>query len=80
VNTETGRIYPPDEYDERLSAQFHSIALDDHQADFERARAEGKIAEVSAAVAQKVQLGERELERRARRRKAAKQARKGNRG
>jgi hypothetical protein len=79
VNTETGRIYAPDEYDERLTALFHSTKLDDHQADFERAHAEGKLVEVSAAVVQKVQLGERELDRRARRRKAAKQARKRNR-
>lgn len=75
MNVETGRIYPPDEFLQRLNGE----AADDHQADFERARAESKLVEVSALVAQKVQLGSRELERRDRRRRAQKQARKRNR-
>ena len=49
------------------------------RAEFERAAAAGDAVLVSEQVAQKVRLGERELERRAKRRKAAKQARARNR-
>ena len=85
MNTETGRLYPADEYAERSARaerrerERARAKVDEHQAEFEAALAEGKIVPVSDAVAQQVRLGQRELERRSRRRKAAKAARKRNR-
>lgn len=74
----TGRIYPPDEYAERIKARELRTALDEHQEDFARREAAGKIVEVSPEVAQRQLLGQAEQARR-RARKAAKAARKRNR-
>lgn len=48
MNTDTGRIYEPDEYARRRLATEHRERLDDHQAEFEAAQAAGKIVPVSA--------------------------------
>lgn len=79
MNTETGRIYDPVELGERLSARAMRREHDDHQAQFVQAMDDGKIVEVAPRVAQTMKLGQRELERRRRRAKAAKEARKRNR-
>jgi hypothetical protein len=85
MNTDTGRIYEPDEYSQRLEAMASPDLLRNltgelaDQREFTEALTAGKIVEVSETVAQKVRLGERELERRDRRRKAAKHARKAQR-
>lgn len=61
MDTESGRIFPP-EVMARLQADEELEAA-------RRAQAAGRLVEVSETVAQKVKLGERELERRARRRR-----------
>jgi flagellar motor switch protein FliM len=77
VNTETGRIYDPELYkrlresldvsEADIAAYLRENALERMDvADLEA----GKIVPVSDQVAQKVKLGERELARRQRRRKA----------
>lgn len=91
MNTETGRIYEPEEYRQRLAGGvggdvFAALAEAERadaerkelreQLEFERALAAGRLVEVSAPVAQQVKLGQRELERRKSRRKASKAARK----
>lgn len=78
MNTDTGRIYPPEELRERFVAMEKQEALDDHQAEFERAYHANKIVPVSEDVAHTVRTGQRVKERRAKR-KAAKAARKRNR-
>lgn len=82
MNTETGRIYTPDEMRERLSAREmrrdHERRIEKSQAEFEQAYDAGKIVPVSGLVAQQVTLGQRELKRRQKRR-AVKDARKKNR-
>lgn len=67
-----------DEHLEELQAADEDLAAQmlDLKADVERG---ARVVEVSAEVAHAQRLGQRELERRARRRKAAKQARKRNR-
>lgn len=54
MNTETGRIYPPDEVSERLKAVEcqEREAFDAHQADFERALNAGKIAAAATLTGQ----------------------------
>lgn len=79
MNTDTGRIYQPDEMAERLSARAMRRGLDTHQAEFEQELDAGRIVPVSDAVAHTMKLGQRERERRDRRRKSAKAARKRNR-
>lgn len=77
MNTHTGRIYPPEEI-----ASFYvpsSAPLSPDALEYELGVARGVIVPVSDAVAQKVLLGERELERRKKRRGAAKASRKRNR-
>ena len=94
MNTDTGRIYTPEEYERRNrnadSAEAYSAVIkqmDDAEAkrkekaeqrEFERARAAGKIVEVSEQVA-KQQLAGQRVEARRLKRKAAKVARKKNR-
>lgn len=55
------------------------LSMDEQRRELAAATATGKAVPVSATVAQTMRLGQRELERRGRRRKAAKQARKNNR-
>lgn len=55
------------------------LSIEQQRRELAAATAIGKAVPVSAAVAQTMKLGQRELERRGRRRKAAKQARKNNR-
>lgn len=81
MNTDTGRIYEPDEYRRRLDACMSADAMraleDEYrtaQGEFVEALAAGKIVEVTETVAQKVRLGERELARRARRRGRARRS------
>lgn len=74
MDTESGRVYPPQEFDDRRKRQI----LDEHQAEFERRFSEGKIVEISNQVAVQ-QLRGQEHEIRKARRKAQKQARKRNR-
>lgn len=74
MNTETGRVYLEEEFDDRK----HRRILDEHQAEFEKAFTEGKIVPVSDRVAVQQLLGQ-EYEIRKARRKAQKQARKRNR-
>ncbi len=78
MDTTSGRIYPPDEFQERLTAKEKQVALDEHQAEFERRFAEGGIVPVSDRVALQ-QLRGQEAEARRARRKAEKAARKRNR-
>lgn len=94
MNTETGRIYDVGTLystreerrarDRRLSSdqerfEREAAQLDEERRAFETEHRAGKVVPVSDQVAQQVRLGQRELERRTRRRKAAKQARKRNR-
>lgn len=61
MDTETGRIYPPDEMDERLRAKELHVMLDEHQAEFEKRFDKGMIVEVSDEVAARLeQVGEGE--------------------
>ncbi|MBA2526731.1 MAG: hypothetical protein H0V18_13260 [Pyrinomonadaceae bacterium] len=78
MNTHTGRIYPPDEYKERLDWTQLGEKPDDHQAEFERAVAAGQVVPVSNQVALQQLAGQRDADRR-RKRKAAKAARKAQR-
>lgn len=78
MDTESGRIYPPEEMAKRIKAQGLREAFDDHQAEFERRLAEGRIVEVSEKVAEQQLAGQQAMNRAARR-KAAKAARKKNR-
>lgn len=78
MDVESGRIYPPDEYAERLSAKDVRRRLDEHQEQFEARLAQGQIVEVSDQVALQQLAGQEALARKARR-KAAKTARKRNR-
>lgn len=55
------------------------LSMAEQRSELAAATAIGKAVPVSAAVAQTMKLGQRELERRGRRRKAAKRARKQNR-
>jgi hypothetical protein len=74
MDSETGRIYEPQEYSDRKSRRI----ADAHQAAFERQEALGKIVEVSETVARQVQTGQR-VDARRLKRKAAKAARRANR-
>lgn len=74
MNTDTGRVYLPEEYEKRTKREV----LDEHQAEFEEAQRLGKIVEVSERVALQ-QLAGQEAEARRARRKAQKAARKQNR-
>lgn len=78
MNTDTGRIYDPDEYQARNRAARRREKIDAHQAEFEAAQAAGKIVPISETVARHVKTGQR-VEDRRRQRKAAKAARKKNR-
>lgn len=55
------------------------LSMDEQRRELAAATAIGKAVPVSGVVAQTMKLGQRELERRGRRRKSAKQARKKNR-
>lgn len=81
MNTDTGRIYAPDEF-ERLSSASRKAGnreqLKREEREFADAMDAGKIVPVSDTVARHVQTGQRVDERR-RRRKAAKAARRANR-
>jgi hypothetical protein len=59
VNTETGRIYPPDEHAARLGAMAARERLDEHQGEFERAARAGQIVPVSEKVARQQLAGQR---------------------
>lgn len=74
MDTETGRVYLPDEFEARTNKEI----LDEHQAEFEKRFAEGKIVQISDRVALQ-QLHGQEHQARKARRKAEKQARKKNR-
>lgn len=74
MDTTSGRIYLPDEYQARKDGRVD----DEHQAEFRARLAEGRIVEVSDRVAVQ-QLAGQEAEARRARRKAAKLARKRNR-
>lgn len=77
MNTDTGRIYPPSEI-----TSFYAppgVPLSPDAMEYEVGVARGAVVFVSETVAQKVLLGERELERRKKRRAAEKAARKRNR-
>ena len=78
MDTESGRIYDPQEMQQRLAAKDRREAIDDHQAEFEARLAEAKIVEVSDQVAVQQLAGQELLARKARRR-AAKLARRRNR-
>lgn len=92
MNTDTGRIYSGlsepvvtaiaernfEMLQEESAALFQSMSVDEQEALLD-ARAGARIVPVSGEVAQQVQLGQRELQRRRRRAKAARQARKRNR-
>lgn len=79
MDTQSGRIYSPEEYAERLSAREARRRYDDHQAEFEKRLAECGIVEVSERVAQQQIAGQIAIEKRLARRKASKAARKKNR-
>lgn len=74
MDTQTGRIYEPQEYSDR---KLRRIA-DAHQAEFERQEAAGRIVEVSPEVARLVQAGQR-VDKRRLKRKAARASRRRNR-
>jgi hypothetical protein len=78
MDTQSGRIYGPDEYDQRREAMELRRDLDEHQAEFEAAVRAGQIVPVSEQVARQQRTGQRVEERR-RKRKAAKAARRKNR-
>lgn len=79
MDTQSGRVYEPDEYEQRMTARELRAELDEHQAEFEQAVEAGRIVPVSEQVARQQQTGQRVEERR-RKRKAAKAARRKNRG
>jgi hypothetical protein len=62
MNTETGRIYSPEQHRQLLEGVGTEREVSDLLA--------GRIVPVSKTVAQKVRLGERELNRRQRRARA----------
>lgn len=78
MNTDTARIYEPDEFAQRKAAMDTREQLDAHQAEFEQAMRAGKIVPVSDHVASIVKQGKASAERKARR-KAVRAARKKNR-
>jgi hypothetical protein len=79
MDTQSGRIYEPDEYAQRLLSMELRQELDDHQAEFEQAVQAGQIVPVGEQVARQQQTGQR-VQNRRERRKAAKAARRKNRG
>jgi hypothetical protein len=78
MNTDTARIYEPDEFNARNRAARRRENLDAHQAEFEAAMEAGKIVPVSEEVVRIVKAGKAEAARKAKR-KAARAARKKNR-
>lgn len=77
MDTESGRIFPPEVMARLGEAELESL-VDARKAEelaaARLAQAEGRLVEVSETVAQKVKLGERELERRGRRRARARRS------
>lgn len=87
MNTDTGRLYEIGEdilgkspvlTSDMFMSVDRPLSQDEMAAALDVAKGQ-TVVEVSSEVAQRVKLGERELERRRRRNKAAKQARKRNR-
>lgn len=79
MDTDSGRIYPPDEFEQRRTAAELRQELDEHQAHFVSQLQAGRIVPVSEEVASLVLEGKASKERKAKR-KAARDARRRNRG
>ncbi len=75
MDTESGRIYPPQEYADRKERRI----ADRHQAEFEAQEAAGKIVPVSDHVAELMVAAQAAATARKTHRKAQKAARKRNR-